>query len=129
MQEEPRPFDVKFGHRRKELCKETISAKVHYFQLSFTVFDRQQYTKPKPRQKLLSRGVWETGSYERTKKTKLNTKSDSDSVVTSALTPNCWTTALSVGENEDDAKEAPIVVDPSSAVTPIFVLTVQFIGF
>jgi hypothetical protein len=45
------------------------------------------------------------------------------SVVTSVLMPNCIETAGKVGENEDDANEAPMAVNPSKTVIPNFFFT------
>ena len=55
-------------------------------------------------------------------KAKPNTKSESERVVTSVLTPNSVDKAAKVGEKEDDAKVAPMVVKPRRMVMNIFFL-------
>jgi hypothetical protein len=53
-------------------------------------------------------------------KAKPKTKSDSERVVTSVDTPNSAETASNVGEKDEDANEAPMVVKPRRIVVPNF---------
>lgn len=54
------------------------------------------------------------------------TYNESVKIVTSELTPNSAATAPKVGENDEEANEAPMVVKPSKSVTPTRYLTDQF---
>ena len=49
-------------------------------------------------------------------------------ITTSVLMPNSMETASKVGENDEEAKETPIVVSPNRIVLPSFFFTLQFMG-